>query len=252
MPIIDPVFYLAALPAVILLGLAKGGFAGVGTLAMPLMALVVSPVRGASIILPVLIAQDVISLWFYRHTFDRRNLKILLPGACIGIAAGYLFAASVDDAAIELMVGLIAAGFGFHRLTKHAARANAPTMAHPAFGVFWGAVSGFVSMIANAGAPPFQVYVVPQQLPRDIFVGTGVVFFAVINWIKAPAFFALNLFTAQNLATSAVLIPLALLSTWAGVWLVRRVSTDRFYRIIYLVMIAVGVKLCWDGVRGLI
>jgi hypothetical protein len=92
MPIDDPIFYLAAIPAVILVGLAKGGFAGVGVLAMPLLALVMSPIRAASIMLPLLIVQDAISVWFYRHTFDRRNLAIMVPGAAIGIALGYVFA----------------------------------------------------------------------------------------------------------------------------------------------------------------
>ena len=252
MPIDDPYFYVAAIPAVFLLGLAKGGFAGFGVLAMPLLALVMSPVRAASIILPVLIVQDAISVWFYRHAFDRRNLAIMLPGACIGIGLGYLFAAYVADAAIALAVGLIAVGFAAQRLMHARAAVITPTKAHPIAGVFWGGVAGFVSMIANAGAPPFQVYVIPQQLPRDVFIGTGVFFFAVVNWIKVPPFFALHLFTRQNLATSIVLLPVAIGATWFGVWLVRRVSTERFYIIIYIMMLAVGGKLVWDGVSGLI
>ncbi|MHB1203950.1 MAG: sulfite exporter TauE/SafE family protein [Rhodospirillaceae bacterium] len=251
MPIDDFYFYLAAIPAVILLGLAKGGFAGVGVLAVPLMTLVTSPVRAASIMLPVLIVQDAISMWFYRHTYDRDNLAIMLPGACAGIFLGYLFAAYVPDAAIELAVGLIAVAFAVRRLIHARAPAMPPAKAHPLFGVFWGGVAGFVSMIANAGAPPFQVYVVPQQLPRDVFIGTGVFFFAALNWIKVVPFFALNLFTPQNLATSLVLLPLAVVATWFGVWLVRRVSTERFYLVVYFVMIGVGSKLIWDGVRGL-
>ncbi|MBX7198250.1 MAG: sulfite exporter TauE/SafE family protein [Rhodospirillaceae bacterium] len=251
MPIDDPIFYLAAIPAVILVGLAKGGFAGVGVLAMPLLALVMSPIRAASIMLPLLIVQDAISVWFYRHTFDRRNLAIMIPGACVGIALGYVFAAHVSDAAIEFAVGVIAVVFAARHLL-HARKAEAPpSQGHPVLGVFWGGVAGFVSMIANAGAPPFQVYVLPQRLPRDVFVGTGVFFFAAVNWIKIPPFLALGLFTRENLATSMVLLPLAALATWLGVWLVRRVSVERFYKIIYATMAGVGLKLICDGTIGL-
>ncbi len=252
MPIDDPIFYLAAIPAVILVGLAKGGFAGVGVLAMPLLALVMSPIRAASIMLPLLIVQDAISVWFYRHTFDRRNLAIMVPGAAIGIALGYVFASYVSDAAIELAVGAIAVAFAARHLLHLRKTDIAPTRGHPVLGVFWGGVAGFVSMIANAGAPPFQVYVLPQRLARDVFVGTGVFFFAAVNWIKTPAFFALGLFTRENLATSLVLLPLAAFATWLGVWLVRRVSVERFYKIIYLTMAGVGLKLIYDGLRGLI
>ena len=252
MPIDYPIFYLAAIPAVILVGLAKGGFAGVGVLAMPLLALVMPPIRAASIMLPVLILQDAISLWFYRRTFDRQNLAIMVPGACIGIGLGYVFASYVSDAAIEFAVGIIAVVFAARHLLHLRKTDHEPKRGHPVLGVFWGGVAGFVSMIANAGAPPFQVYVLPQRLPRDVFVGTGVFFFAAVNWIKTPAFFALGLFTRENLATSMVLLPLAAFATWLGVWLVRRVSVERFYKIIYATMAVVGLKLIYDGLSGLL
>ena len=252
LPINDPIFYLAAIPAVFVLGFAKGGFAGIGVLAMPIMVLVVSPLRAASIMLPVLIVQDAVSLWFYRHSFDRRTLVIMLPGACGGIALGYAFAAYLPDAAIELAVGVIAGAFAARRLTLSPAAAATPKIGHPLLGTFWGGVSGFTSMIANAGMPPFQVYVIPQLLPRDVLVGTGIVFFAVINWTKVVPFYALGQLTPQNLATSTVLLPVAVISTWMGVWLVRRIPAERFYKIIYVIMISLSVKLIWDGVRGLI
>src|SRR5215213_2148747 len=93
--ITQPVFYAAAIPAVTLMGLAKGGFSGIGLLALPLMALVVSPVQSAAILLPLLIVQDVVSVFAYRHSWDRRNLAILVPSAGVGILAGYFLAAWV-------------------------------------------------------------------------------------------------------------------------------------------------------------
>lgn len=251
--ITDPVFYAAAVPAVILVGLSKGGFAGISMLALPLMALVIPPIPAASIMLPILIVQDIVSVWAYRRTWDAGNLRILLPAACVGILLGYLLAARVSNAAVEFAVGLISVLFAVQRLVIER-RGRSPAAAKPplAAGLFWGAIAGFTSMIANAGAPPFQVYVVPQRLPRDIFVGTGVVFFALVNWIKVPPFIALGQFTRANLTTSIVLFPLAIASTWAGVLLVRRVSGERFYRIVYAILIMVGGKLLWDGAAGLL
>lgn len=89
----DLLFFAAMVPAVVLTGLAKGGFSGIGLLSLPLMALVVSPVTAAAIMLPLLIAQDVVSVWSYRRDFDRRNLATLAPGALLGILVGYLLAA---------------------------------------------------------------------------------------------------------------------------------------------------------------
>ncbi|HKH96646.1 MAG TPA: TSUP family transporter, partial [Beijerinckiaceae bacterium] len=101
----DPLFYIVAVPAVILLGLAKGGFAGIGMLSLPMMALVASPVRAAAILLPILVVQDAVSVWAYRGQWDRRNLAILIPGGVVGVVLGYLLAAWVSDAALSLAVG---------------------------------------------------------------------------------------------------------------------------------------------------
>jgi len=84
--ITDIWFYAAAVPAILLVGLSKGGFAGgLGILGVPLMALVISPLQSAAIMLPILVLMDMIGVWAYRDSFDKTNLLILLPGAVIGI-----------------------------------------------------------------------------------------------------------------------------------------------------------------------
>ena len=251
--ITDPVFYAAAIPAVTLMGLAKGGFSGIGILALPLMALVVSPVQSAAILLPILIVQDAVTVWAYRRTWDPRNVAILLAGALVGVIAGYLLAARVSDAAVTLAVGVIAIAFALRRLVLER-RAKPPRAADAdlARGLFWGTVTGFTSMVAHAGGPTFQIYVLPQRLARDVFVGTGAIFFAAINWIKVPPYLALGQFTPENLWTAAALFPVAVATTWAGVLLVRRVPADRFYGVIYTLLVFVGLKLTWDGGSALI
>jgi uncharacterized protein len=248
-----PLFYLAAVPAVILMGLSKGGLSGLGLLALPLMALVVSPVQGAAIMLPILMVQDVVTVWVYRHSWDRRNVLILVPGAIVGILTGYLWAAQLPDAAVRLALGAISVGFAIRRLVIERGPGEiAPTKADVPQGLFWGAVCGFTSMIAHAGGPPFQIYVMPQRLPHTVFVGTGTIVFTLLNWIKVPPYIALGQFSAVNLATAAALFPVAIASTYAGVWLVRRLSGERFYTIVYGLLILVGGKLIFDGASALL
>ncbi|UZF90219.1 sulfite exporter TauE/SafE family protein [Bosea sp. NBC_00550] len=247
----DLVFFAAMVPAVILTGLAKGGFSGIGLLSLPLMALVVSPVTAAAIMLPLLIAQDVVSVWSYRREFDRRNLATLAPGALLGVLAGYLLAAKVSDAAVVLAVGLISIGFALRRMLGDGKRPPAVQRASWGPGSLWGFLCGFTSMVAHAGGPPFQIYVMPQRLPPAIFVGTGAIFFAAMNLVKIIPYLALGQFSSQNLMASAALLPFAVAATFAGVWLVRRVPAERFYGIIYWLLLLVGAKLVFDGVRGL-
>src|SRR4051812_20886177 len=164
--ITDPFFYLVAIPAVIILGLSKGGFAGLGTATTPLMALYLPPLEAAALILPVLIVQDMISLYVYRRDWDASNLKIMLPGAFAGMAMAWLVAAHISEDAVRIVIGVIGVAFVFNPWRQ---RANIqPRRRGPTGGVFWGAVSGFPSFMSQAGGPPFQVYVLPQRLPKMV------------------------------------------------------------------------------------
>jgi hypothetical protein len=87
----------------------------------------------------------------------------------------------------------------------------------------------------------------PQRLSPRVFAGTLTMFFATANILKVPPYFLLGQFSRDNLAASATLFPLAIAATVAGVWLVRRVSADRFYNAVLILTFLIGVKLSYDG-----
>ncbi len=245
----DPLFYIVAILAVVLVGLAKGGFAGLGTASMPLMTLVMSPVAAAAMLLPLFIVQDVVGVWAYRRTFDARTLAITLPGGALGTFLGWWLASSVSVWVVEAAVGAIALMFGVNRLLAMLGLGMHASRWQPDYiGFFWGTISGFTSQIALAGGPPFQIWAMTRKFSQDVFVGTCAIFFAAINWFKVPAFFALGQFTVANLGLTLIFLPVAILSTFAGVWLVRRISADRFLIAINLLMVAVGAKLLWSAI----
>src|SRR5271166_4724497 len=242
-------FYLIAVPAVVVLGLSKGGFTGLSFLAMPMLSLVTSPVRAAAIVLPVLIVQDWVSVWAFRRDFSPRNLLILIPSSMIGVALGWLMAARVSEDAVRLAVGVISIAFVIYMLIRdRLGRSPVESPGVPG-GLLWGSVAGFTSFISHAGAPPFQMYVMPQNLRPRVFAGTATMFFAAVNLIKIPPYFLLGQFSRDNLKVSAALIPVAILSTFAGVWLVRRVDANRFYAIILVITFLIGVKLTYDALH---
>jgi hypothetical protein len=245
-------FYLATVPAVIVLGLSKGGIVGLGTLAMPMLSLFESPVKAAAILLPIMVVQDWVSVWAYRRDFSPPNLVILLPSSLIGVGLGWLLAARVTEDTVRLVVGAISIAFVLYMLIRD--RLGSAPKEKPGVpgGILWGSVAGFTSFISHAGAPPFQVYVMPQNLRPRVFAGTATMFFAAVNLIKLPPYFLLGQFSRENLTVSAVLIPVALLSTFAGVWLVRRVAAERFYAILLALTFLIGVKLTYDAVQALV
>ncbi|MEW5964753.1 MAG: sulfite exporter TauE/SafE family protein [Pseudomonadota bacterium] len=244
--ITDPAFYAVAIPAIVLTGLAKGGFlGGLGGLAVPLMSLVVSPVQAAAIMLPILIAMDWVGVAAYRREFDPGNLRILLPAAIAGILVGYLTAAFVTEAHVRLIVGLIAVAFALdHFLARRRAVAAGPSIVR---GSLWGLVAGFTSFVSHAGGPPVSVYLLPQRLANAVYAATTVMFFTVVNLVKVVPYLALGQFNSANLATTGVLLPLAPLAMMAGVWATRRIPQEPFYRIAYASLLVIGVKLVWDG-----
>lgn len=245
----DPiVYYSCAIIAVVISGLAKGGFAGIGGIAMPIMAMGIDPLRGAAIMLPILIAQDAVSVWAFRHSWDRTVLAVMLPGMAMGVLLGYLYATLVPEAAILGMLGGISILFGLHRLwIERSGAIVLPSNSPKWLGTLFGVASGFASQIAHAGSPPFQMWVLPRRLPRDMLVGTTAISFAAMNWIKVPAYIALGQFTPANLKAAAMLMPVAFLATLAGVRLVRRIDPEKFYRLIYVLMILLGGKLLIDA-----
>ncbi len=249
---LDWTFYLAAIPAVVLFGLSKGGFSALGTLAIPVFALAISPVRAAAITLPLMVIQDWVSIWAFRRDFDPRILVIMIPGSLLGVAAGWLLASHVDEDAVRFAVGIISIGFVLFMVARDRFAKGEAASPHVAPGVFWGALSGFTSFIGHAGGPPMMIYVLPQKLAPRIFAGTSTMFFAATNLLKVPPYFALGQFTANNLFASATLFPVAIASTFAGVWLVRRISAERFYGAVLLLTFLIGLKLSYDGLRALL
>ena len=238
----DLTFYAVALPAVILTGLSKGGFSGVSLAALPLMALVISPLQAAAIMLPVLMAQDVFTVWNYRRSFDRALLAHLLPGALFGIGLAWLTAASVSDAYVRLAVGIIAVAFCLDTwLSRRKPGEHRPH--NTASAALLGTTSGFTSFIVNAGGAPFMAYALPRAASKELLAGTAAIYFWLVNIVKLPPFLMLGQFTKESLWISATLLPVAIIANLAGIWLVRRISAKAFFRIVLAITFVIGLKL---------
>jgi uncharacterized membrane protein YfcA len=250
--ITNPLFYVLAVPAVIALGMSKGGFAGVGQMATPMMALVMPPLEAAAIFLPIMIVQDATALWVYRKDWSGRVVAIVLPGSIVGIAVAGLVAAQISEAAVRVFIGVTTIAFvaySFINMLRVPREAKKPGVAA---GVIWGALSGFTSTICQAGGPPYQMYVLGLKLPKMTYVGTTAVVFAATNWGKVIPYFALGQFSTKGLGTSLALLPLAIVANIAGFWLVRVTPQEIFYRVTLVIMLLISIELSREGMGTLL
>jgi len=216
--ITDPWFYAVAVPAVLLYGISKGGFGGgLGVIAVPLMALVISPVQAAAILLPVLCAMDIVALWKFRGKWIWSELRILLPASLLGILIGTLLFGYMSASVVRLIVGVVAVSFTMH---------------------FW--ISKRRS--GNKKLADFH---------RTDFAATTVLFFAVANYVKLVPYAWLGQLDTDNLATSAALVFLAPIGVLIAAWMHARVSDLVFFAFVYLLLFIVGLKLVYDGLVGL-
>jgi uncharacterized membrane protein YfcA len=245
----DPLFLATAFAAVLLVGLAKGGFSGIGMAATPLLALAVPPLQALAILLPILIVQDVVSLWWYGRDYDTWNLKVMLPGAFVGCGAAWAFGSLVSDDVVRLIIGVIGVGFVLNMWFGKTAPAGRPSALS---GVICGAGAAFTSTIASAGMPPSAIHVMPQRMDKMTLVGTITIFFTAVNWMRTIPYFALGELNMANLKISAVLLPLAIAFNFLGFWLVQRVPTETFYRISYALIFLVSSVIMAQGVTGLL
>jgi len=241
------IFFLVAGLAALLVGLSKGGLSMAGSLGTPLLALVISPVKAAALLLPIFIVSDWFGLYAYRREFDKRNLMILVPAGVAGIGIGWLSAAVVSDRMVGLLIGIIGLAFCVNawRMRHHPAAAKPADIPR---GLFWGAITGFTSFMSHTGGPPYTVYVLPQGLSKTVFAGTTTITFAAINLVKVLPYWQLGQLDLANLRLSVLLMPIAVAGTFAGVWLVRVMPDRLYFVLVHVALFALSVKLVLDAV----
>lgn len=247
LPEYPPYFWLTAVTAIVLLGIAKGGFGGSGgAIATPLMSLTIPVADAAALLLILLIIMDFTTIQHYRHYFDRQSVKYMLIGSVFGIILGALMFQLLNEyeGTMKAIVGVLSLLYVAYSLS------NLPQMkiisGTPFFrriGVFFGAIAGFASTLMHAGGPPAVMYLLPQKLPVATFAGTLAVFFTTVNLMKLVPYSMLGLIRVGNISTILVLAPLCLISARLGIYLNKRFDAIWFNRVIYFLLFLTGLQL---------
>lgn len=244
-------YWLVAGLAAYLLGVSKGGIPMISMLSVPLMALYMDPATAAGLLLPLYLLADCYAVYLFRKAFSVENLRILLPGAAIGVLVGYLSVAVVSSDAIKLLVAGIGFAYCFNALRAHLAQGEIPRRpANVPLGLFWGALAGLTSYISHAGGPPYQAYILPQRLDKMVYLGTTTIFFNVVNLMKLPPYLLAGQVTAGSFSQAIWLAPVVLIGAWSGATLARLMPQRLFFIVIEIALAAVSCKLLYEVIYG--
>lgn len=246
----DPLFYLVAIPAILIFGMSKGGVGGASAaLAVPLMALVVDPLLAAAVMLPLLVVMDFTALFRFLPFCEWRHIKRLLPAAFLGVLLASLLMGRLSADGLRLAMGILGLIFCAAYLLEYSGAMKALKGWRPGIVAagLWGGLAGFASAQVHAGGIPASIYLYRQGMDRYQLTGTSAVFFTALNLFKLGPYASLNLFTGEVLLTALMLSPLAPLGVLLGKWLLPRIREHWYYPSLVFFLGIASARLVWVG-----
>jgi uncharacterized membrane protein YfcA len=227
-------FFLMLALVAFVIGLAKGGMGGIlGSLAVPLLSLVLPARQVVGLLLPLLIVGDLPAIIFYWRKWDWKWIRVLLPGAIIGVMGAAEFIISVPARTLQIVLGVIVLLFALYKLFEKRILKIWQYHARNWHGYLAGTAAGITSALAHNGGPPVIVYLLMQDdMSALVFNATCAIFFAILNLVKLPFYLFAGLMDTQLLLHTLWVLPLIPLGVWIGIWAAQRIKPLVFERVI--------------------
>jgi len=257
-------FYFATAFGVILMGISKSGFgAGIGFLAVPLIASQSNVNIALALLLPILVATDLMGLRIYLKHFDKNMMKLILPAGIVGTLLGVIFFKQITPAMLSISIGIFTLLFLVQRLwmtQKLRGQSSIERASHANFsfthlskkgkwvGRLLAMTSGFTSFIAHNGGPPMTAFLITRKLDPIVYTATLGVFFTAINFSKWIPYGYLGLIDFNGMAIALVFLPLVPIGVHLGFYAAKKIPQATYYKIVYVSMFLGGVKMIWDGI----
>jgi len=225
-------------------GVSKTGLPGLGILHVPLMAMVLPPLRSTGVLLGMLILGDLFAATYYRRRAEWKHVVRLLPPALAGIVAGWWAMRFVTNKQLGPIIGvivLVMLVLNYWRTRIGGEDAPIPTQWW--FAVTLGFIAGVTTMMANAAGPVMVIYLLAMRLPKLEFVGTSAWFFFAVNWLKVPFSANLNLITLESIRLDLLMLPLIAAGSIAGILFLRRIPQKAFNSVVQILAAAAAIKL---------
>ncbi|MFE1029624.1 sulfite exporter TauE/SafE family protein [Streptomyces sp. NPDC058818] len=236
--------------AALLVGFSKTAVSGANTVSLAIFAAVLPARASTGILLPVLIAGDILAVLTYRRHAHWPTLWRLFPAVAVGVVAGTLFLVWADDAIVRTSIGVILlfmAGVTMWRRRQAADAEGRPDEITSRTGRVkarsYGVLGGFTTMVANAGGPVMSMYLLSAGFRKLGFLGTSAFFFLIVNVSKLPFSAGLGLIDSRSLLLDAALVVFVVPGAFIGKWAVSRINQRLFERLVIAATVVGGLQL---------
>lgn len=223
---------------VILLAYGLRGSTGFGgAIGMPLLALVV-PVKTLVPVWTLLgFTSSLAILGRERRHVDRGAFLAFLPWCGIGVAAGLLLFASLEERTLARALGVAVLLYAAYSLRGSA---RAPRILGPVAATLSGAVGAMFGAMASVF---YAMFLDARRLKREAFRATGSAMLLALSFARGVGYWLAGEFSAE----SWWLFGAALAPMLAGIWLGDRITLNlpetSFRRLVCLTLALSGVPL---------
>ena len=219
--------WLVLAACALLIGFSKTAIGGVAMIAVVATAVVLPAKESTGFVLLLLLVGDLVAIWTYRRHVDWRLIGRLVVPVLVGIGLGAVFLNWVDGPILKRTIGvillaLLVLGLWPDKLATH----------RPSVGMAYGGLAGFTTMVANAGGPPMNLYLLAAKYDKWRFLGTTAWFFFAVNLTKLPVSIGLGIIRPGTALLALPLVPLVLIGTWLGRVLIKRIDQATFDRLV--------------------
>jgi uncharacterized membrane protein YfcA len=231
-----------AIVAALVVGISKAGIGGLGMLSVVIFAQLMPAKQATGMVLPLLCFGDIVGAGIYRKHAKWHHVARLFPWTAAGVVAGYFALDLVNERQARLLIGGIILSLVVMHVIRR--RVRGQETEHGAwFAPTIGVLAGFTTLVANAAGPLMAVYMLAMRLPKMDFVGTGAVFFLLLNLFKVPFMMHLGLINSESFSLNLLLAPLVVAGAWFGRKLVMKIDQQAFENIALLLSLLAAAKL---------
>lgn len=231
--------------ASIILGMSKAGLSGFGLTAVPLMALIFGAKESTGVILPMLIAADIIAVIYYRSHAVWKYIFMVLPWTIAGILVALITGKLINDEQFRLLlISLVWIMVILMILNDLRKKDDTRIPDNHWFASLMGFTGGFSTMIGNAAGPVFIFYFLSMRLPKKEFIGTSAWLYFIMNTGKLP----LQILVWKNITMTTIIpsligIPAVVAGIFLGIRIVKLFPEKAYRYFVIITTLATSVLL---------